>query len=126
MRLDDRTPMNFAEAMVGAEIRAHLAAMKEGRLGFLEKHVPDPVVAGAVLGAPGFLSGLNENEVTFVKQRVEQHVAPKIAKARDDTVQAMKEAEQGWQRAKDKIGERAGLSKGPDGTWIDPSRSQAA
>jgi hypothetical protein len=29
----------------------------------------------------------------------------------------MKEAEQGWQKAIDKIGERAGLTKGPDGTW---------
>jgi hypothetical protein len=56
--LSVKTPMNFAEAMVGAEIRAHLAAMKEPRLGFLEKHATDPVVAGAVLGAPGFLSGL--------------------------------------------------------------------
>jgi len=121
-----KAPMNFAEAMVGAEIRAHLAAMKDKRLGFLEKHVTDPVVASAVLGAPGFSSGLNENEVTFVKKRVEQHVAPEIAEARDATVQAMKEADDGWQRAKDKIGERAGLNKGPDGTWIDPSRSQAA
>jgi hypothetical protein len=36
------------------------------------------------------------------------------------------EAEQGWQKALDKIGERAGLTKGPDGTWRDPSMSEAA
>jgi hypothetical protein len=32
----------------------------------------------------------------------------------------MKEAEAGWQTAIDKIGERAGLTKGPDGTWRHP------
>jgi hypothetical protein len=34
--------------------------------------------------------------------------------ARDDTLKAMKEAEVGWQRAVDKIGERASLTKGPN------------
>jgi len=56
----------------------------------------------------------------------EQHVSPEIAEARVATVKAMKEAEQGWQRAIDKIGERAGLTKGPNGAWRDPSMSVAA
>ena len=38
----------------------------------------------------------------------------------------MKEAEQGWQRAKDKIGERAGLTKGSDGLWRDTQVSEPA
>ena len=33
-------------------------------------------------------------------------------KARDATLKAMKEAEQGWTRAMDKVGERASLAKG--------------
>ena len=41
--------------------------------------------------------------------------SPGIAEARNATLKAMKEAEQGWQRAIDKIGERAGLIKRPDG-----------
>jgi len=121
-----KAPINFPEAMVAAEIRAHLASMKDQRLGFLEKYATDPVVAGAVLGAPGFLSGLSENEVTFVRKRVEKHVAPEIAAARDDVLKAMKDAEHGWQRAMDKIGERAGLTKGPDGSWRDPMVSEPA
>jgi hypothetical protein len=121
-----KAPTNIAEAVIQSEIRAHVAAMKEGRLGFLEKHATDPVVASAVLGAPSFLSGLNETESTFVKQRIEKHVAPEIADARDATLKAMKELEAGWQRAMDKIGERAGLTKGADGTWTDASRSVAA
>ena len=35
-------------------------------------------------------------------------------KARDATLKAMKEAEQGWRRAIDKVGERASLTKGPN------------
>ena len=46
----------------------------------------------------------------MAKHQFEQNVSPEIAKARD----AMKEAEQGWQRAMDKIAERASLTKGPD------------
>ena len=34
--------------------------------------------------------------------------------SRDATLKAMKEAEQGWQRAIDKIAERASLTKGSD------------
>ena len=121
-----KPPSNFAEAMLQAEIRAHLAAMKGSKTGFLGKHATDPRVASAVLGAPPFLSGLTDADVAFIQKRVEQHLAPEIAEARDATLKALKEAEQGWQKAIDKIGERAGLTKGPDGTWRDTSMSEAA
>jgi hypothetical protein len=48
-------------------------------------------------------------ELAMAKHNVEQHV-------RDATRKALKEAEQGWQRAIDKIAERASLPKGPH-TW---------
>jgi len=44
-------------------------------------------------------------ELAVAKHNVEQHVSPEIAEARD----AMKEAEQGWQKATDKIAERVSL-----------------
>jgi vacuolar-type H+-ATPase subunit H len=50
-------------------------------------------------------------------KRDEQHVSPEIAKARDATLKAMNEAKQGWRKAIDKIGERAGQTKGPDTRW---------
>jgi hypothetical protein len=121
-----KAPANIAEAVVQSEIRAHLAAMKGSKIDFLRTHATDPVVASAILGAPGFLSGLSEAEITIVRHRIDEHVAPEIAKARDATLEAMKEAEQGWQKAIDKIGERAGLTQGPDGKWRDPSMSAAA
>ena len=53
-------------------------------------------------------------ELAVPKQNVEQHVSPEIAEARDATLKAMKKAEAGWQKAIDKIAERASLTKGPD------------
>ena len=121
-----KPPSNIAEATVHAQIRDRLAAMKDGRMAFLEKNATDPVMAAALLTAPPFLSGLSDAELALVKHKVEQHVSPEIAEARDATLRALKEAQVGWQRAIDKIGETAGLTKCPDGTWRDPSMSVAA
>jgi hypothetical protein len=53
-------------------------------------------------------------ELAVAKHNVEQHVSPEIAEARDAALKAMREVERGWQRAEDKIAERASLTKGPD------------
>ena len=82
--------------------------------------------AANVCCAPGFLSGFSEAEITLVRRRLKEHVAPGIAAARDATLKALKEAEVGWQKAIDKISARAGLTKGPDGTCSDASMSVAA
>ena len=116
-----KPPSNIAEATVHAQIRDRLCAMKGGRMGFIEKHASDPVVASALLTAPPFLSGLSDAELAMVKHKVEQHLSPEIVEAKAVTAKAIKETENGWRLAVDKIGERAGLTKGPDGTWRDPS-----
>jgi hypothetical protein len=46
-------------------------------------------------------------ELAVAKHNIEQYV-------RDATLKALTEAEHGWQRAIDKIAERASLTKGPD------------
>ena len=46
-------------------------------------------------------------ELTVAKHQVELHVSPEIAEARVAALKAMREAEQGWQKAIDKIAERA-------------------
>jgi hypothetical protein len=71
-------------------------------------------------------SSPRQADYAWTKHKVERHVSPEIAEARAATLKAMKEAEVGWQKAIDKIAERAGLTKGPDGTWRDPSMSEAA
>ena len=52
-------------------------------------------------------------ELAAAKHRVEQQVSPEIAHDSEVTLKAMKEAEQGWRRAIDKIAERASLTKVP-------------
>jgi hypothetical protein len=49
-----------------------------------------------------------------IEQWRRDDVSPEIAEARDATLKAIKEAEQGWRKAMDKIAERAGLTKGPN------------
>jgi hypothetical protein len=95
--------------------------LQVGKLDFLARHATDPVVAAAILNAPAFLSGLRDNEFTFVRQKVEQHISPEVVEAKEATLKAMKDAEQGWRRAIEKIGERAGLEKRPDGAWLPSS-----
>jgi hypothetical protein len=126
--LEIKEPSNVGEAVMQAEVRAHLAAMKENhnRTSFLEKHVTDPRVASAVLGAPSFLSGLTDQDIGLVQKLVEQHVAPEVARARDEVLKALSDAEAGWQTAINRIGQRAGLAKGPDGSWRDPSMAPTA
>ena len=55
------------------------------------------------------------------KHNVEQQVSPEIAKARDTALKAMKDAEEGWQRAIDKIAERTCLTKSPVMRQIVPA-----
>ena len=42
---------NIAEATIHAQIRDRLAALKSGRINFLEKNAADPVIASAIDGA---------------------------------------------------------------------------
>jgi hypothetical protein len=68
----------------------------------------------------------SEPELELIKHKVEKYLGPEIVEAKAATLKAMKEAEVGWQRAIDKIAQRAGFVKGADGTWSHPSMSEAA
>jgi hypothetical protein len=52
-------------------------------------------------------------KLAMAKRNSEGHTSPEIARDSEATLKAMKETEVGWQRAIDKIAERAGLSKIP-------------
>ena len=58
---------------------------------FLGKHVTDPRVAAAVLGAPAFLSDLSNAEADVFNKRIEQYVAPEVVKEREVTLKALNE-----------------------------------
>ena len=109
--LGGETPIHIAEATIHAQIRDRLSAMGNGRMGLLEKNAAASVLASAILTAPPFLSGLSDVELAVVKHKVEQHVSPEIAKAKAATLKALEEASVGWQRAIEKIRERASAAK---------------
>ena len=109
-----KPPANSAEAVVYAQVRDCVAAV-EGKMSWLQKNGKDPVVASAILSAPGFVSGLGDTEIAFVKDQLEQHLAPQIVEEKTKTLTALAEAERGWKNAIAKIGQRAGLIKGRGG-----------
>ena len=117
-------PVDMHQVALHQEIRRHVASVKS-KLSFIEQHGSDATVFSALLTAPAFLSGLSEVELAAVKANAESHLEPKIVEAKVATLKAIKEVEQGWQKAIDKIGERAGLTKASDGKWR-PSMSAAA
>jgi hypothetical protein len=53
-------------------------------------------------------------ELAVANRNCEGHVSPEIAQDSEDMLKARKETERGWQRAMDKIAERASQTKGPD------------
>ena len=53
-------------------------------------------------------------ELAMAKHQVDQRVSPEIAQDSEATLKAMKEVERGWQKAMDRIAERAGRTKGAD------------
>ena len=68
--LTPKAPESLGDAMIHAEIRSHLAALKPpDRMAFIDAHTTE--VAAAILAAPSFLSGLTLAELGIVKQRIE-------------------------------------------------------
>jgi len=118
---------DVAEATVHAHVRDRVASMKTGRMAWLEKHAADPVVASAILTAPQALSDLTDTELAMVRSKAERvALSAEVAEAKAATELALQEVERGWRHAPTAIAQRAGLTKGPDGTWRDPSMSEAA
>jgi hypothetical protein len=113
-QLRPKAPESVGDAMLCAEIRSHLAALKpEARLSFIDNHTTE--VAQAVLSAPAFLSGLSPAELGVLKQRIEARANPAIAEAKAETLKALQQTEAGWRAAIQHIRERGGLPKGLNG-----------
>jgi hypothetical protein len=108
-----------------AQIRDRLFNMRDGRISWIQKNIDDTLIA-AVLTAPAYVSGLSEAEYQFVELQLERRAPTEIIEARAFVQKALAEIERGWRAVIAKIGERAGLTKSPDGTWRDPSMSAAA
>jgi hypothetical protein len=110
-----KAPETLSESVVQTEIRAHLAAMTDNRLAFLDKHATDPQVVAAVFGGPPFLSGLSDADVATFKMLVARRTNPTLAKARDDALTALTDCERGHRNALRAIRECGGLKRDDNG-----------
>ena len=82
---------NVHEAVVYSKIWDRIDALKDAsRMAWLDKHGADSLVASALLTAPACVSSLSE-EISFLRKKVEQHVAPEIADAQDATLNAIRQ-----------------------------------
>ena len=106
-----KPPTNIAEVAQLAEIRAHIAGIKQNRVGFVMEHANDPRVVAAVLGGPPFLSGLTDTEFEVAKAQIAKRVAPEVVAAKEKTLRAMAEIERGWRTAATRIRQRGGLDR---------------
>lgn len=107
-----KLPTDVATAMMHAEIRSRVSAQKPGdRLAYISGHIED--CGAAILTAPPMLSGLSATELNIVRHTLELRTNPEVAKAKQDTMQALVHAEQGFRNAVRTIRERAGLDAVP-------------
>lgn len=110
--LTPEQPATIGDAMIQAEVRSHLAALRGGdRMAFIDAHATE--VAAAMLAAPSFLSGLTPAELG--KQRIEARANPEIAKAKAETAKALQETEDGWRAAIRQISVRGDLGNAHEG-----------
>ena len=98
--------------VVAAEIRKHIAALKQGdRLPFASTHIVE--CAPAILEGPAFLSGLTPAEQDIVRRQYETKMNPEVAEAKAQALAALAHCEAGWRNAANTIRTRAGLEAAP-------------
>jgi hypothetical protein len=118
-------PLGAAEIAVAAEIRAAIKAEADP-----EKYAfglrSDARVVQAVLGAPGFLSGLSDQAVDRLRESALHALHPKEVAEIDELTAAEKVARDALAVARERIAARAGFIKGPDGTWTAPDAAKAS
>ena len=115
-----------AEAVLHAQIREKVANLKEGRLGFLQKHCADPTVASALLEAPAFLSNLSESELALLRSEVEKkYLSPEITESKAKVNDALLECERSLRAGMNMIRQGAGVEK-PSSAEIVVARAKVA
>ena len=109
-----KAPNNVGDAMLLAEIRAHVAK-QDSPLAFAHNHRHDPRVLAAVSNAPAFLSGMSdEQHNTFVASATGALFPDEEARKKEHT-DAIEVTRKAIETAKSIIGERGHLVKTPGG-----------
>lgn len=109
-----RPPTNAADVALAQEVRAHVRA-QESPTTFVLNNMSDSRVVGAVLHAPGFLSGLNDEAVNIVRDRMRSALHPEQVKQRKAAEDALSELQSGVDAARRLILARTDTRAGTKG-----------
>jgi hypothetical protein len=112
-------PTTVADVALAEEIRRHIAS-RPSPIDFVTKSINDTRVLGAVLHAPGFLSGLGDAEYNLVKSRAKHAAHPEQVNGIERMTKAVEELRQGVAAAERMILARIGASVDDDGQEPTP------
>ncbi|MER8923417.1 hypothetical protein [Mesorhizobium sp. M0802] len=83
-----KAPAGIAEVALAQELRTHIRA-QENPAGFVLSHLDDVRVVGAVLYAPGFLSGLRDEGLNVIRDRARSALHPEQVLYRKEAEEAL-------------------------------------
>lgn len=92
-------PADVADALLAAEMRAHVAK-QNSPLEFAMKSMSDARVLGALLHAPAFLSGLTDDQLNAIRHRAREAAHPAEAESHRWLKKALEEVRSGVEAAK--------------------------
>jgi hypothetical protein len=116
MNLLPDPPDSIADVMLASQIRAHVACQKSP-IDFAVKGMADFRVLGALLNAPAFLSGLNDEELNVIRERARQTLHPEQVEKQKWLGKALDEVRKGVGAAKRAVLERCEMREDSDGQF---------
>ena len=119
-----KPPTNFADVMLGREIRDFVRSQKSP-VDFVMKSVTDRAVLSAVLTAPAYLSGLTGAEWNAVRARAREGLYPEQTKMQQELAKAMEDVRAGVAATKRAILDRCELREDSEGKF-QPNRELSA
>jgi len=118
-------PASTADVHIAAEIRAAIRQHKEPEAFALSLR-SDPKAMAAVLAAPAFLSGLNDDGQNRLRDAALRSLHPVELNEIEELTKAEAHAREAVKLAQHRIAKRAGMLQGADGQWhADPVKPSA-
>ena len=109
-------PTNVADVMLAMEVRTHVSNQKSP-IDFAVRSLSDPRILSAILNAPSFLSGLNDEEWNLVRARARQSLHPAQTDMEKLLLRAREELRTGFEATKRMLLDRCEMREDDDGQF---------
>jgi hypothetical protein len=109
-------PKTAEQIQIASEIRAYVAKSESPLLTASKLARENPQAADAILNAPGFLTGLKQDQIETIRAALPQDEGP-AAQEIAQIDRALKTLAGALTSATSMIATRAGLARGLDGSW---------